>query len=163
MIRVLVRAAAIAALSLSLTWVTASAQPPGGRPMNPRREALERQLRMRTGEMVRRQLQLNDDQMARLQATNQQFERQRIALIAREREVRRKLRREIMLNERANQNHVSELLDQAFEIERQRFDLLQTEQRELAKFLTPVQRAKLVGIQSELRRRTQQMRGRPSF
>lgn len=150
-------------LALAVSAASASAQPPGGRPMNPRREALERQLRMRTGEMVRRQLELNDDQMARLQATSRQFERQRTALLERERQVRRELRREIMLDERANQNHVSQLLDQAFEIERQRFDLLQSEQRELAKFLTPVQRAKLVGIQAELRRRTQQMRGRPAF
>jgi Spy/CpxP family protein refolding chaperone len=157
------RTLALIASVSSAASVVADAQPQGGRPMNPRREALERQLRMRTGEMVRRELQLNDSQMARLQATNQQFERQRIALVTREREVRRELRREIMLNERANQNQVSQLLDQAFEIERQRFDLLQSEQRELAKFLTPVQRAKLVGIQSALRRRTQQMRGRPGF
>ena len=154
-------------LSLIVAALLAAATPSSivaqqlGAPGNPRREALERQLRMRTGEMVRRQLALSDDQMTRLQATNRQFEQQRVGLLTRERELRRELRREILAGDKANQNRVSQLIDQSFLLERQRFDLVQTEQKELAKFLTPVQRAKLMGLQGELRRRTQQMRPRP--
>jgi len=155
--------ALVAGLVLStpgLAW----AQGPGG-PPNPRRQALERELRMRTGEIVKRRLQLTDDQMSRLQATNRQFEQQRMALFARERDVRRDLRDQILAGDSANQSRVSQLLDQTFAIERQRLELMQTEQRELAKFLTPVQRAKLIGLQAELRRRTQGMgrgpQGRP--
>ncbi len=132
-----------------------------GEPATPRREALERQLRNRTGEMVRRRLDLTDTQMSRLQATNRQFEQQRMTLFTRERETRRALRQELLKEDRANQPRVAELLDQTLQLERQRLDLLQNEQRELAKFLSPVQRAKLLGIQTELRRRTQAMRGRP--
>ena len=66
-----------------------------------------------------------------------------------------------MLGEKANQNKVGQLLDETLNLERQRLDLVQSEQRELAKFLTPVQRAKLFGIQNEMRRRTQEMRMRP--
>ncbi len=131
------------------------------RPATPRREALERQLRNRTGEMVKRRLDLTDAQMSRLQATNRQFEQQRMTLFTRERETRRALRQEMLSEDRANQPRVAELLDQTLQLERQRLDLLQNEQRELAKFLSPVQRAKLLGIQTELRRRTQDMRGRP--
>lgn len=137
------------------------AQPGQGPPATPRREALERQLRARTGEMVKRRLDLTDTQMSRLQATNRHFEQQRMALFTRERETRRALRQEMMSEDRANQPRVAELLDETLQLERQRLDLLQDEQRELAKFLSPVQRAKLLGIQTELRRRTQDMRGRP--
>ena len=146
-------------LFLILAVTPAAAQdPPGGD--NPRREMLEQRLRERTGEMVRRRLDLTDDQMKRLQATNRQFERERGALVMREREMRRELRGQMML-EKPDQNRVSQLLDQTIQIERQRLDLVQNEQRELAKFLTPVQRAKMLAIQSELRRRAQELRKMP--
>jgi Spy/CpxP family protein refolding chaperone len=132
-------------------------QPPAG--TNPRREMLEQRLRERTGEMVQRRLQLNEDQMKKLQASNQQFERQRSEMIARERDIRRSLR-EQMTSEKPDQNRVAQLLDQTMQLERQRLDLVQNEQRELSKFMTPVQRAKLFAIQMELRRRTQELRTR---
>jgi periplasmic protein CpxP/Spy len=129
-------------------------------PLNPRREMLEQRLRERTGEVVKQRLQLNDDQMRKLQASNKQFEVQRTGLLTRERDLRRELRQQIMAGDKANQNRVAELLDQTFVLERQRLDLVQSEQRELAKFLTPVQRAKLFGLQNELRRRTQELKNR---
>ena len=137
-----------------------AAQREGG-PPNPRRAALERQLRERTGEVVQRRLGLTDAQMTRLQATNRQFERDRMNLFTKEREVRVALRQEMMNEENANQARVAELLDQTLTLERQRIELLQSEQRELAKFLTPIQRAKLVGLQNGMRRRAQDMRGPP--
>ena len=129
-------------------------------PPNPRRQQLERELRERTGEVVRRRLELTDAQMSRLQATSRQFEAKRMELFARERETRQSLRQEIVADNQANQARVSQLIDQTLTLERQRLDLLQDEQRELAKFLTPVQRAKLLGLQAELRRRAQDMRRR---
>lgn len=138
----------------------AAAQGPQGPPPNPRREALERRLEARTGEIVQRRLGLDDEQMRRLQATNRQFQEQRMALFARERDARQALRSEMAAGDQANQARVAQLLDQTLLLERQRLDLIQAEQRELAKFLTPVQRAKLLGIQTELRRRTQDMRRR---
>jgi Spy/CpxP family protein refolding chaperone len=125
---------------------------------NQRREMLEQRLRERTGEIVKRRLELNDAQMKQLQATNQQFEKQRGPLLMHERELRRELRQQIMLGDKANQNRVGQLLDQTMQVERQRLDVVQSEQRELAKFLTPVQRAKLLGLQNEMRRRAQQLR-----
>lgn len=136
----------------------AFAQRPG--PPTARREQLERQLRERTGEIVKRRLDLNDAQMARLQATSRQFEVKRMDLFARERETRQALRQELVAGEQANQSRVSQLIDETLTLERQRLDLLQDEQKELAKFLTPVQRAKLLGLQAELRRRAQDMRRR---
>ena len=136
----------------------AEAQRGPGRVPPQRREMLERELRERTGEIVRRRLELTDAQMTRLQASNRQFEQQRMQLFARERGTRQALRREMQAEDKANQSRIAELLDQTLLIERQRLDLLQSEQRELARFLTPVQRAKLLGLQTELRRRAQEMR-----
>jgi len=153
------------ALALSLLVIGSSAgnavaqqaAPPD--PPGPRRQMLEQRLRERTGDLVRRRLQLNDDQMTKLQAANRQFEQQRTSLLMKERDVRRELRQQLMSNT-ADQNRVASLLDQAMQLERQRIDLMQTEQRELAKFLTPVQRAKLFGLQNEMRRRAQELRNR---
>jgi protein CpxP len=132
-----------------------------GGPPNPRREALERELRERTGDVVRRRLNLTDAQMTRLQETNRQFERDRMSLFSRERQARVALREEMMNEENANQARVAELIDQTLTLERQRIELLQNEQKELAKFLTPIQRAKLIGLQNQMRRRAQDMRGPP--
>lgn len=144
------------AIAVSGSYAHAQQAPAGP---TPRREMLEQRLRERTGEMVQKRLQLTDEQMKQLQASNRQFERQRSDLIAREREIRRSLRGQ-MLAEKPDQNRVAQLLDQTMQLERQRLDLVQSEQRELAKFMTPVQRAKLFAIQMELRRRTQELRNR---
>lgn len=126
----------------------------------PRRAELERQFRQRSAELVRTQLQLNDDQMARLQESNRQFEGQRIALVAQERTARQALRAEMQSGGPPNQERVSGLLDQLIRLQRQRLDLVASEQRELGKFLTPVQRAKYFGLQNQLRKRTLELRDR---
>ena len=152
-----------AVLLTSFTAAVAQVPPQGGGMPGEggsRRQMLEQRLRERTGELVQRRLQLTPDQMTRLQATNRQFEQQRTALVMKEREIRRELRQQLVSGV-ADQNRVAALLDQAMLMERQRLDLTQNEQRELAKFLTPVQRAKLFGLQNEIRQRAQEMRTRP--
>ena len=155
----LVRIGALLALAVVAPSLSAQPNEPPG--PNPRREMLEQRLRERTGDLVKRRLQLSDVQMKQLQASNQQFEQQRGSLLMREREIRRSLRQEILAGEKANQSRVAQLLDQTMQLERQRLDLVQNEQRELAKFLTPIQRAKLFGLQNELRRRAQELRAGP--
>lgn len=125
---------------------------------NPRRAELEQRLRQRTGEIVQRRLGLTQDQMTKLQAANKDFEKQRMDLMTRERTTRQLLRAQVMMGDSANQTKVNHLLDQSIQIQRQRLDLLQSEQRELGKFLTPVQRAKYLGLQTEMRQRAQQLR-----
>ncbi len=163
----------VAALYLATGAVSMSAQvvrpggpragavgPGGARGGGQQRAVLERQFRERTAELVRRQLQLNDDQMTRLQAANSQFEPQRVALVVQERQTRQALRAEMLKKDAADQQKVGGLLDQLMSIQRQRVDLLSNEQRELGKFLTPVQRAKYFGIQGQLRKRMQELRDR---
>src|SRR5437764_10840866 len=124
----------------------------------PARAELERRFRERTAEIVRRRLDLNDDQMAKLQASNREFEQQRLALVSEERQARQALRAELLAGNAANQQKVNGLLDQLLRLQRRRLDCVDNEQRELAKFLTPVQRAKYFGLQNEMRRRAQELR-----
>ena len=129
------------------------------RPPGPQRDELERRFRERSAEIARRELQLNDDQMSRLRAVNRQFETQRLALFAEERRARQALRAELTAAS-PNQQKVAALLDNLMGVSRRRFDIQASEQRELAKFLTPVQRAKYFGLQNQLRQRMEQVQGR---
>ncbi len=154
---------AVAAVSLAGSVVSASAQATAagtlnGRQPNARRAQLEQRLRERTGEVVQRRLGLSADQMTRLQSVNRQFEQQRTQLLQRERETRQSLRAEMLVGDSANQAKVGQLLDQSLQLQRQRIELLQEEQRELSRFLTPVQRAGYLGLQNELRKRAQELR-----
>lgn len=133
----------------------------GGQQVAPQRAALEERFRERTAEVVRRRLELNDDQMARLKATNQQFDRQRMGLVGEERQARQALRAELVAGDAANQQKVAGLLDQLMRLQRRRLDLVENEQREIGKFLTPVQRAKYLGLQTEIRKRLEELRDRP--
>ncbi len=122
------------------------------------RVGLERQFRERLAEVVRRRLKLNDGQMRQLGQVNDRFERERMLLLRDERQVRQSLRAEVLAGDSANQPTVADLLDQALRIQRRRLDLTEREQRDLAAFMTPVQRAMYFGIQDDLRRRMEDLR-----
>jgi protein CpxP len=162
MIRKIVVAAISAVVSVAAfsagAQTAVAPQVSAARPPNAKRLQLEQQLRQRTGEVVRRRLALNDDQMSKLQMTNRQFEGQRADLVRRERETRQALRAQLLSGDSANQTKVSQLLDQQLQLQRQRIDLMQSEQRELGKFLTPVQRAKYFSLQNEIRKRALALR-----
>ena len=147
-----------ATVSVAGAQAVAAPQSAAAKAPNARRLELEQQLRQRTGEVVKRRLALSDDQMSRLQATNRQFEQQRTDLLRRDRETRQALRAQLMSGDGANQAKVGQLLDESLQLQRQRLDLVQNEQRELGKFLTPVQRAKYFGLQNEIRKRAQALR-----
>jgi hypothetical protein len=74
------------------------------------------------------------------------------------RPARQALRAEVLAGDSADQAKVSALLDRALRIQRQRLDIAQREQRDLAAFMTPVQRAMYVAIQDDLRRRLEDFR-----
>src|SRR5687768_11359 len=131
-----------------------------GRAAVPRQagEGLERQFRERFADVVRRRLNLNDAQMRQLGQVNDRYERERMGLLREERQLRQALRSEVLAGDAADQPKVGELLDRALRIQRRRLDLTEREQRELAEFMTPVQRAMYVGIQDDLRRRLEEFR-----
>ncbi len=145
-----------ALLGVALTTVALLAQPPGGPP--PARDSLEAMVRQRMAQVVRTQLGLTDDQMRQLRSTNQRFERQRIALVEQEREVRLGIRDEIESGDTTRNAQVAALLDRMMMVQRQRLALMEEEQKELATFLTPVQRARYFGMEEQIRRRVMEMR-----
>lgn len=120
------------------------------------RDSLEARVRVRMGQMLKTQLGLSDEQVRRLQATNQRFAGPRRQLIGEERQVRGDLRR--ALERGGDTTVVGGLLDRVLDLERRRLALAEEEQRELATFLTPVQRARLFGMEEQLRRRMMEMR-----
>lgn len=123
----------------------------------PNRAALEQQLREQTARVAQQKLALTDAQLGRLEQTNARYAPQFNTLAVQERETRRQLRLEMTSGKQANQQHVSDLLDTSLRLQKQRIALVETEQKELAVFLTPVQRARYVALQSQVRKRAQEL------
>ena len=149
--------AVAAALTLS---PRATAAQVGGAPPAGDRAQMEQQVRQRFARFVRERLQLTEPQMQQLQQTNRRFEEQRRSLVREERDVRVAIRDQLANGDRADQKRVAELIDRAIGVQRRRLDLLQSEQKELATFLTPVQRARYLDVQEKVRRRVEELRRR---
>lgn len=122
------------------------------------RDTLERRVRERMAQMLRTQLGMSDEQIRRYQATNRRVEAQRVALFNQEREVRGELRRLIESGDTAQYARIGMLLDRTIQLQRRRIDLQELEQAELAAFLNPSQRARLYGIEEQLRWRMEGFR-----
>jgi hypothetical protein len=147
------------------TGAAQGGDPQGGRqrqggPGRMNREQMERNVRVRLANLLKTQLVLSDDQMRQLSEVNQRFDSQRRDLLRREMMTRRTIRDEVMRGDSANAGRIDQLMTDQFRIERERIDLTEAEQRDLAKFLTPVQRAKYLGVQEQIRREMDQLRGR---
>jgi hypothetical protein len=125
----------------------------------PRRQQLEERLRQQLWRVTKNRVGLTDEQMNRLARTSRPFDTQRRQLAINERTERLSLRREILAGTSANQDRVAASLDRMLEIQRRRAQLQIEEQRALAAFMTPVQRAKYAALQEQLRRRAENLRG----
>lgn len=128
----------------------------GPGPMN--RQQMEQQIRNRIGVQLKKNLNLSDDQFAKLQATNKKFEEKRRLLNEQERDARMAMRDLMISGDTANSAKVTAGLDKMLTIARQRFDLVEQEQKELAGYLTPMQRARFLGMQEQMRRRIDDLR-----
>ena len=153
----------IFALVLTLAVApAAAAQRPDPPLAGGNRQMLEQRVRQRFAAIVRQRVGLSDEQMQRLAEANQRFEARRRTLVEQERDVRIGLRSEVLAGDKANQQRVAQLLDQMLRVHRERVALLEEEQRELAAFMTPVQRARYLGVQDQIRRTIEDMRKRRS-
>mgnify|MGYP001764775258 CR=1 FL=1 len=159
---VLVAVIAVAAPRIAHAQVTppAAADGRGMRPDDPRRAELEKLFQKRVEAMVRQRLQLTDDQATKLREVASRAEGERRALRRDEMVARKAMREELLAGDNANEARVLELLDQMPKLERRRLELLEQEQRELARFLTPLQRARYFALQDELRRGMQELQRR---
>lgn len=151
----------IATLSIALVAGAPSAGAQRAVPDNQRRAQLEQQVRQRVARVLKERVGLSDEQLEQVAELNRGFEERRRMLVEQERDVRIGLRQEVMREDAADQQRVSRLLDQAIQVQQERLRLLEEEQRELAKFLTPVQRAKYMAVQEQVHRAVQDLRRRP--
>ena len=149
--RIIVRQLAVAALvaAAALPSSAAAQQAPA---------AQQQRFRQAIGRIVQKQLDLTDEQAQRLAQVNARYEQERRQLAVQEREVRQLVREEMLNGEQADQDRVSRGIDRMLKVQRQRVDIVEREQKELATFLSPVQRARFLVLQDQLRRRLEEMR-----
>ena len=130
------------------------AQARGDSAQRPVVQALQR----RVLEVVQRRLGATDDQMRQLVEVNHKYEGERRTLNQRDRAARQTIRAEVLRDSLADQSEVSRMLDELVDVQRQRLDVFAREQRDLARFLSPVQRAKYATLQEALRKKVDQLR-----
>lgn len=122
------------------------------------RAQLERRFQQMLYQVTRQRVGLTDEQMKRLVPVNQRFTTQRRAIQRQERQTRLALRDAIRDSSQADQAKITEYLDRLLDLQRQRVELLAQEQKDLAEFMTPLQRAKYTALQEQVRQRIDQMR-----
>jgi hypothetical protein len=122
----------------------------GGDPTGARRgERIEQLLRRRGG--------LSDAQVSKLRATTRRTQPERMALARQERAVADSLRLQLAAPTR-DETAVADLIAGLFAVRRARLEFREREQRELATFMSPSQRAMLLGIEEQARRRVAEAR-----
>lgn len=151
-------AAAVTLAASAATPALAQRRAPGHANEAQRRAVLEKQFRQRGEDIVRRQLNLSDDQMRKLRDVNSRFDGQRRGLVQQERDARVALRNEIARGSSADQGRVAQLMSQVRDLQAQRFALQQQEVKQLSGFMTPVQQAQYEGLVTRLRERARQLR-----
>ena len=122
------------------------------------RQQLERELRRRLWQVTKERVGFTDEEMGRLEVTTRRFEGRRRELARDEKAQRQLLRDEIIADGSANQERIAGAIDRMLEIQRQRHDLLADEQKEFATFMTPLQRAKYLALQEQVRKRVEALR-----
>ncbi len=148
-------------LGILLAAAPARAQEPA--PGRPRAEELRRRVRERLAERVRQQLDLTDDQMRQLRSTVGKFGGRRRDMAARQRNLREALAGELRPGVGASRDSVSRLTDELMELRVRYAESFGEEQGEMARYLDPVQRAKLVLLRERLLHRAQEFRHRRPF
>jgi len=124
------------------------------------RAQLEQRFQQMLFQMTRRRVGLTDVQMNQLVPVNRRFEQQRRQLQRQERETRLSLRDAMRDTAQVDQSRITGYLDKLVQLQHQRADLIEQEQRDLAQFMTPLQRARYTALQEQVRRRVEQLRRR---
>jgi len=156
MIRTMTKSVAALTTAFAFAVSSAGAQPVRGGKAAQQRPALEQQFRQRLAKLAQTRIGLTDAQMAQLEQSTTRYAPQLTQLATQERETRRQLRTELTAPQ-PNQQRVSDLLDASLRLQKQRIDLVEAEQKDLARFMTPVQRARYIALQQQFRRRTQEL------
>jgi Spy/CpxP family protein refolding chaperone len=128
------------------------------RPDTVEAERLRAQIEERFAQRVQEELRLTPDQAAKLRASQEKFGAQRRTLMRQQLERRRALDDQMQPGVAANADSVKRLMDAHQNARAQMLKLEQDEDREMATYLTPVQRARYQQMREGLMRRVMEMR-----
>ncbi|MBI1810147.1 MAG: hypothetical protein HYR75_09640 [Gemmatimonadetes bacterium] len=170
--RTMIRVAALLAVGASAA-IAQGGQPPraAGPPAQPGQVRVIRrdsarvgpragQMREHMQQMMKEHLGLTDAQVAKLEETHKKFAEQNRLLAGQARDIRMAMRDEMLRPDSARSAQLSALLDKQSALARQRLEIAEAHQKELATFLTPLQRVKLGAGMAMMRER---MRGGPGM
>jgi Spy/CpxP family protein refolding chaperone len=123
----------------------------------PHRERMRERVEQRFAERIRAELDLTDEQAARLREVARENGGRRRALRQRERALSAALDAQLRAGERADQDSVARLTRAMLDLRVEYAENWREEMRRLS-FLTPVQRARLMVMRDRLLERVHQMR-----
>lgn len=121
-------------------------------------ERLRQEIERRFAERVKIELGLSDEQAAKLKATHERFGERRRPLMRQQFERRLALQGQMRPGVAANADSVRRLMDGVQGGRAELFKLDQEEDREMAGYLTPVQRARFQLMRERFLQRVQEMR-----
>jgi Spy/CpxP family protein refolding chaperone len=149
------------ALVLTLSLATGLAAQEPAAPQKPdtaEAERLRAQIEERFSQRVQEELKLTPDQTTKLRASQERFGMQRRTLMRQQMERRRALDDQMQPGIAANADSVRKLMDANQAARAQMLKLDQDEDREMAGYLTPVQRARYQQMREGFMRRVMEMR-----
>lgn len=105
------------------------------------------------GDMLKQRFGFSDAQVTTFSATNMKFAERARLIGEQDRDVRMAIREEMLRPDSARSSQLSTLLDKQSALRHQRSELADAREKELASFLTPLQRAKLSNAHGAMRGR----------
>ena len=144
---------------IALVWApVARAQDVGGDDDPVRNQALRQQIEDRFAARVKAEVGLTDQQLARLRETSKTYGSRRRELAAQERVLRSALASQMRPGVAANQDSVSKLTDNLVNLRASYAQALREENREMAQYLTPVQRSQVMAMRERFTQRIREIR-----
>jgi periplasmic protein CpxP/Spy len=134
-----------------------SAVAQGADTTEPRRaDSLRQRIEERFASRVQAELGLTNDQTAKLKATNQSYSGRRRELRDRAMRVREALAKQLQPGVAANQDSVAKLTDAMIDLKLSSAQLTRDEMKDVSKYLTPVQRARLLVMRERFMERVKE-------
>ncbi len=119
---------------------------------------MEQQVQRRIGAMLKARLSLTDEQLTQLEEVTKKLDRDRRSVRSEEYRLRSTMRAQLLAGDSASNDTIALLLERMPRLERRKIELMENEQKELAQFLSPLQRARYISLQEEIRRNMDEIR-----
>jgi protein CpxP len=125
---------------------------------SPQAARMRQQIEQRFAQQIQANLGLTDDQAVKLRATFNSYAPKRRAMEQEERAIKRGLQGQLRPGIAANADSVAKLVDRLLEVKVAYAQSFVDENREMAKYLTPVQRAQFQVMRERLMARIEEIR-----